>query len=520
VEVKLSSIPAVAGKPIGEVANYKPVSQCSMEELAARQRTIKPSSGVLFARNADGEEKQAARQQVLDLFHPNKWNRPLHILTMPSVQWRFERLLLAAREEGWFRRSFPSRTVIMGVENDRAIYFAGIAQMPGLHTPDALMKRVTKFPFAEQAVKTKYATSVFATIEDVMAHDWEHPWDAAWLDYTGQLTAERMDLIAQFYKRCISEVLVVTALKARWDKNANDAIDAAGGYFQWLRRRLPGEVLHELDYYDTSPMAQFAVRKTQTAIEETKITFIQREQGEPTVPNSTASRKVLLAQFGDLPVVEAKDPLRLQPMRCDVENAIPKDPGCCIFARAAQRQFGATRVFFWRWIAYVDLVGKDGIRRVERFIVNPKMRDLIESFDRGEPIEEGRAFILSPPSRMETRAYHRRKDKVYSKTPMGQAKQIVHKLRAQKKHAMEALAKEEVLLDKLKGQRSVSKKKLTEQINTVEGLRAKIRLLRAKERAAITAVPESAPGKPRILTKPRMFDVRQGSGHYNLVSRA
>ena len=31
--------------------------------------------GVLFARNADGEEKNPARQRVLDLFGPEKWDR-------------------------------------------------------------------------------------------------------------------------------------------------------------------------------------------------------------------------------------------------------------------------------------------------------------------------------------------------------------------------------------------------------------------------------------------------------------
>ena len=30
---------------------------------------------MLFARNADGEEKNAARQRVLDLFGPEKWDR-------------------------------------------------------------------------------------------------------------------------------------------------------------------------------------------------------------------------------------------------------------------------------------------------------------------------------------------------------------------------------------------------------------------------------------------------------------
>src|SRR6516162_3200115 len=90
-------------KGIGEVANYKPLGRCGMEELAARQRSITPSGGVLFARNTDREEKAAARQLVLDLFHPDRWGPSLRILTMPSVHWRFERKLLAMRQPGWMR---------------------------------------------------------------------------------------------------------------------------------------------------------------------------------------------------------------------------------------------------------------------------------------------------------------------------------------------------------------------------------------------------------------------------------
>ena len=46
------------------------------------------------------DEKVAARQRVLDIFHPDRWPDRIHMLTMPSVQWRFERKLLATREEG------------------------------------------------------------------------------------------------------------------------------------------------------------------------------------------------------------------------------------------------------------------------------------------------------------------------------------------------------------------------------------------------------------------------------------
>src|SRR5215472_1295542 len=94
----------------GSVVGYKPFRQQTMEELAVEVRT-QPSSGVLFARTSMRNEKEAAREQILNLFTPQAWPRSLHILTMPGAGWRFERLLLGCREVGWMRRTWPRRTL-------------------------------------------------------------------------------------------------------------------------------------------------------------------------------------------------------------------------------------------------------------------------------------------------------------------------------------------------------------------------------------------------------------------------
>lgn len=255
-------------KTIGQVANYKPLARCGMEELAAYQTSATPSGGVLFARKSDGDEKTAARQMVLDLFGPEQWDRPLNILTLPGVHWRFERKLLGIREVGWMRSSRPKRTHFTGVENDRSIYFASASQMPGLTTPNALVKPVRReaFPFAESAVKTRYASFFFADVDDVLRHTWVRAgyresagWDAAWLDYTGPLSVERLGAIASFYRAFIRETLIVTTLNARWNKATSAAVERAGSHSLWLQRHLPGRILHDIEYFDTSPMAQFAV---------------------------------------------------------------------------------------------------------------------------------------------------------------------------------------------------------------------------------------------------------------------
>jgi hypothetical protein len=253
----------MSSKSIGEVANYKPLARCGMEELAVRQQRLVPSGGIQFVRATNRENKDTARQAVLDLFAPDRWPGYLHFLTLPSLDWRFERLLLAQREVGWLRAPNPHRTFFTSVENDRSIYFAAAAQMPGTETPNRVIKHLNRnkgISFAEIGVKTKYAAFFFADVDDLLIKtDW-NGWDAAWLDYTGPLTTRRLKLIAQFYQTQVRDTLIVTALKARWNDETTKAINKAGGHSRWLRQHLPGEILHEIEYYDTVPMAQFAVR--------------------------------------------------------------------------------------------------------------------------------------------------------------------------------------------------------------------------------------------------------------------
>jgi hypothetical protein len=197
------------------------------------------------------------------------------VLTMPGVHWRFERQLLALRDEGWMSGGIARRTHPVGVENDRSIYFASCTQMPGVETPNRLITPVKrgKYPFAELAYKTSHASFFFADIDDLMQHkwrllDWERDrcghtrpgWDAAWLDYTGPLSIKRLAIIARFFRDFVRSTLIVTALKARWDKDTSKAIAKSGGHSAWLRKHLIGEVLHDFEYMDAAPMVQFAVR--------------------------------------------------------------------------------------------------------------------------------------------------------------------------------------------------------------------------------------------------------------------
>ncbi len=101
--------------------------------------------------------------------------------------------------------------------------------------------------------------------------------------------------------------------------------------------------------------------------------------------------------WGDVDVVDAKKDLRLFISPEDVDRATKKDPAYCVFAQACRRTFHATKVLFFRSVAYVELPDDKGTRRVERFVMGDSMRDLVESFDRGEGIIPEGGFLLRRP---------------------------------------------------------------------------------------------------------------------------
>lgn len=101
--------------------------------------------------------------------------------------------------------------------------------------------------------------------------------------------------------------------------------------------------------------------------------------------------------WGDAEVVDAANDLRIFIQPCDLDGATKKDPAHCVFARACCRQFGTTKVLFFRSVAYVGLKTERGTERVERFRMSESMRSLVEAFDRGEPTIPEAGFLLKCP---------------------------------------------------------------------------------------------------------------------------
>lgn len=243
------------------IPTYRPLRACGVEELAVHQFKATPSGGVLFARAPAGDEKRAAREAILELLTPEAWPGSLTMLTMPGLKWKFEGSLMKLRE-GDLRSDAPARTRLTCVENDRSIYHAALLRMPGIRNPKHTFHVYPSTSFAERCVSGLFVDRYyFGNVDDLMRAPPES-YDAAWLDYTGPLSVARLNLIRHFFRHRVRRLLVVTALRARWARETSDAIDAAGGHSEWFWRFMGGERVHEINYQDGSPMAQFALQHT------------------------------------------------------------------------------------------------------------------------------------------------------------------------------------------------------------------------------------------------------------------
>lgn len=131
---------------------------------------------------------------------------------------------------------------------------------------------------------------------------------------------------------------------------------------------------------------------------------------KPLIRNRKSTQEIV-SLWGDIPVADADHDLRVFIRPEDLAGAKRKEPESCVFARACRRAFGSRRVMFLRSIAYVELADNSGKHRVERFVLGPGMRDLIESFDRGAGIIPEAGFLLKAPSKCRTMEYNRCKQR-------------------------------------------------------------------------------------------------------------
>jgi hypothetical protein len=182
---------------------------CTPAELAQRiLRRKNRSAGVAYARHMYAgicrPSKVAARARVMKFFGPWAWPRPLRILTMPGLRWTFEHDLLAERDAA------THRTEIYAVENDPAIFRAAQYFMPG---------QMQGTPASESgafARSARVAGYYYQDAEELMRELSLADVNAAWFDFTGTLTRERINALRRFWHSVKPDVLAVTWLNARY----------------------------------------------------------------------------------------------------------------------------------------------------------------------------------------------------------------------------------------------------------------------------------------------------------------
>ena len=222
----------------------------------------KRDAGIRYARRAQQVVKYDARNRVLHHFRPSVIGRrgaPLNILTMPGMDWRFERALINDREHGKGKVR-PRSTFITAIESSHPVYVLGMRNMPG--GAESLSTAVTCPAWARAASKS-YAISRYflTTFEQLAEHEDRPPYDGAWIDLTGPITGPRLDAFEKLWRR-IRGCLVVTSLNARWPVGIGEEIQRAGGLAEILMERMDGAVATEnFVYRDTSPMSQITFRR-------------------------------------------------------------------------------------------------------------------------------------------------------------------------------------------------------------------------------------------------------------------
>lgn len=128
---------------------------------------------------------------------------------------------------------------------------------------------------------------------------------------------------------------------------------------------------------------------------------------------SNEVRGYIYKVFGEnIEIVESTYPLLVQPTKVDVVGATPKDPNNCVFNRAIKRMYGSQVAIFWKKVAYIDLPGTDGVRRVNRFVVSKGATQQLGDFDRGKPFKEGMAIMLDTPPKAQTLKANRKRGKI------------------------------------------------------------------------------------------------------------
>ena len=230
---------------------YRKLTDAHFDEIAAsvRQRSISP--GIAFARKESNAVlrsdtlKSNARHKVAETFHELSphLDRPMRVLTMPGLFWKFERLLSAMNRCDYY-----------SVECDPAIYRASVRYMPGYKHHDGIFivdnaTIISKFVYEYKYIRAERYIEIS-----------EHRWDCAWLDYTGFITRQKVAAMKQLWSR-VDFAMVVTLMEARFDNDSKRQMELHGGASGWIVKEIGSQPSSVHRYCDGVPRVQMTWKK-------------------------------------------------------------------------------------------------------------------------------------------------------------------------------------------------------------------------------------------------------------------
>jgi hypothetical protein len=220
------------------------------------------TSGVAYARKSllsAMEAKDAARNRILASLTRKERRGGLRILTMPGLEWKFEKELISRRDYAGRHAAKRVRdewqTKIYAVEYDPAIFFGSMKWIPG--------RRKGLTQLSPHAIKTCVVRCYYMTDVESFIRDPQCPeFDAAWLDFTGYMTPRLLSSIRHFWRERCAWQLTVTGLNARYPSSVKEQVKRHGGMCEWIAETLGGKVFDKYGYFDEySAMYQVTVRK-------------------------------------------------------------------------------------------------------------------------------------------------------------------------------------------------------------------------------------------------------------------
>lgn len=215
------------------------------------------SGGVNYARKEFEAEtemagKTAARDYILRSLDLENWPFQLKILTMPGLRWKFERALFKLRKS-------KRNTLVYAVERDPAIWFGSLKYMP--ISEQHGIKLVSPHCISGHRIAAYYFTTAESFITDPQCP----VFDAAWLDFTGQISKQRLEAVKRFWQTRVRWQMTVTGLYMNYGPRTWASFRCHGGIFEWLKTKLGGDTLiSDSRFYQDgghSPMFQVTFQK-------------------------------------------------------------------------------------------------------------------------------------------------------------------------------------------------------------------------------------------------------------------